>query len=74
MVGETKFEDRDITWSIYKSGLHKFQYVHSAKAIDVATGIEVKAKNYRSKIGAREHALANLKEELLKRGIISLGT
>ena len=70
-VKKPKFEERNINCFVYKSGVHDFEYVHSAKAIDVATGIEAKGQNYKSKSGAKKHAHANLKEELLKRGIIS---
>ena len=66
-----KFEERNVTCFVYRSNWYKFEYVYSAKAIDVATGIEAKGQNYKSKSGAKEHARANLKEELLKRGIIS---
>ena len=30
--------------------------MHSAEAVDVATGISAKAQNYKSKSGAKEHA------------------
>ena len=64
------FNERRITVEVYKSNLYRLEWVHSAKAVDVATGISAKAKNYKSKSGAKEHARENLKAILLERGII----
>ena len=44
--------------------------MYTAEAVDVATEIRAKAKNYESKGGAKEHARTNLKAILLERGII----
>ena len=64
------FAERGIETKITRSGLYKREYVHSAEAVDVATGIRAEAKNYKSKGGAKEHARANLKAKLLEQGII----
>ena len=64
------FNERRITVEVYKSNFYKWKKVHSAEAVDVATGISAKAKNYKSKSGAKEHARENLKTILLERGII----
>ena len=64
------FAERVIETKITRSGFYKWEYVHSAEAVDVATGIGVEAKNYKSKGGAKEHARANLKAKLLEQGII----
>ena len=64
------FNERRITVEVYKSNFYKWERVHSAEAVDVATGISAKAKNYKSKSGAKEHARENLKAILLERGII----
>ena len=64
------FAERRIETEITRSGFYKWEYVHSAEAVDVATGIRAKAKNYKSKGGAKEHARANLKAKLLEQGII----
>ena len=65
------FEERNINSFVYKSNYYKGKRVNSAKAIDVATGKEAKGKNQKRKHEAIELARANLKEELLKEGIIS---
>ena len=64
------FNKRRIEAHVYKSNIYKWEYVHSAEARDVATGITAKAKNYKSKGGAIEHAKLNLKAILLDKGII----
>ena len=64
------FNERRIEADVYRSGLYKWEYVHSAEARDVATGITAKAKNYKSKGGAIEHAKLSLKAILLDKGII----
>ena len=64
------FTERRIETKITRSGFYKWEYVHTAEAVDVATGIRAKAKNYKSKDGAKEHARANLKAILLERGVI----
>ena len=64
------FAERRIETKITSSGFYKFKYVHTAEALDVATGIRAKARNYKSKDGAKEHARANLKAILLERGVI----
>ena len=64
------FAERRIETKITRSGFYRWEYVHTAEAVDVATGIRAKAKNYKSKDGAKEHARANLKAILLERGVI----
>ena len=64
------FEERVVETHVYKSNFYKWEWVHSAKAVDVATGITAKAQNYESKGGAKEHARINLKAILLEKGII----
>ena len=64
------FAERGIETKITRSGFYKSKYVHSAEAVDVATGIGAEAKNCKSKGGAKEHARTNLKAILLERGII----
>ena len=64
------FAERNIDTYITRSGFYKWEYVHTAEAVDVATGTRVKANNYKSKDGANEHARANLKAKLLEQGII----
>ena len=64
------FGERNINTYITDSGFYKWKYVHSAEAVDVDTGIRVKAKHYKSEGGAKEHARANLKAKLLEQGII----
>ena len=64
------FEERVVKTRVYKSNFYKWQWVHSAEAEDVATGITAKAQNYQSKGGAEVHARINLKAILLERGII----
>ena len=64
------YAERRIETEITRSGFYKWEYVHSAEAVDVATGIGAEAKNYKSKGGAKEHARANLKAKLLEQGII----
>ena len=67
------FAERGIETKITRSGFYKWEYVHSAEAVDLATGIRAKAKNYKSKDDAKEHARANLKAKLLEQGIIRKG-
>ena len=64
------FNERRIEAHVYHSGIHDWEYKHSAEARDIATGITAKAKNYESKGGAIEHAKLNLKAILLDKGII----
>ena len=64
------FAERNIDTYITQSGFYKWEYVHTAEAVDVATGTRAKAKNYKSQDGAKEHARANLKAKLLEQGII----
>ena len=64
------FNERRITVDVYRSNFYRWEWVHSAEAVDVATGISAKAQNYKSKSGAKEHARENLKAILLDRGII----
>ena len=66
-----KFEERKITSFVYKSNWYDWKRVHSARAIDVATGKEAKGQNEKKKHKAIELARANLKKELLKEGSIS---
>ena len=64
------FAERVVETRITREGFYKFQYKYTAEAVDVATGITAKARNYESKGGAKEHARENLKAILLDRGII----
>ena len=65
-----RFAERVVETRITKRGLYKGKWTYSAKAVDEATGIKAKAKNYKSEGGAKEHARINLKAILLDRGII----
>ena len=65
------FAERDVKTDITREGFYKWEYVYTAEAVDVATGIMAKAKNYQSRDGAKEHARINLKDILQKKGIIS---
>ena len=64
------FEERVVETRVYKSNFYKWERVHSAEAVDVATGITAKAQNYYTEGGAKEHARINLKAILLEKGII----
>ena len=64
------FAERVVEARITKQGFYKGEWTYSAEAVDVATGIKAKAKNYYSKGGAKEHARINLKAILLEQGII----
>ena len=64
------FAERDVVAHITKQGFYNWEWVYSAEAVDVASGIKAKAKNYQSKGGAKEHARTNLKAILVERGII----
>ena len=64
------FNERRIKVDVYKSNFYRWEWVHSAEAVDVATGISAKAQNYASKGESKEHAQQNLKDILLERGII----
>ena len=50
------FAERRIETRITKSGFYAWQWKYSAEAVDVATGIRVKARNYESRGCAKEHA------------------
>ena len=65
-----RFEDRDVDAHVYWNGLHEWQWVFSAEAVDMETGISAKGENYKSKKGAIKHARKNLEAVLLKHGII----
>ena len=64
------FAERVVETRITGEGFHNWEWKCSAEAVDVATGIKVKARNYYSKGGAKEHARINLKAILLERGVI----
>ena len=64
------FAERVVETRITREGFYRWEYVYTAEAVDVATEIRAKAKNYESKGGAKEHARTNLKAILLERGII----
>ena len=64
------FAERVVETCITKQGFYKWEWKYSAEAVDVATWIEAKAKNYESEGGAKEHARINLKAILLERGVI----
>ena len=50
---------------------HKWnKYVYDGRARDVKTGIEVTSKHWKSKNGARKHALQELAEKLKQTGNI----
>lgn len=67
------FADRVITVRITREEIHRWKYVYTAEAVDTGTGITARARNYRSKNGAKEHARINLKAILLERGLIRQG-
>ena len=64
------FAERVVEAHITRQGFHGFEWKYTAEAVDVATEIKAKARNYYSKDGAMEHARINLKAILLERGII----
>ena len=64
------FKERVVETRVYKSNFYKWKWVHSAEAVDVATGISAKAQNYQSKDEAKELARIYLKAILLEKGII----
>ena len=64
------FEERVVETRVSSGNFHNWEWVHSAEAVDVATGITANARNYRTKDGAKKHARINLKAILLDRGII----
>ena len=55
---------------VSNGNFYRWEWVYSAKAVDVATDISAEAKNYASKGGAKEHALNYLKAILLEKGIV----
>ena len=44
------FAERRIETEITRSGFYKWEYVHSAEAVDVATGIRAKAKSNQKEV------------------------
>ena len=51
--------------------VHKLKWVYDGRAWDVASGISVKAKHYKSKHGAIEHAVKELIDKLNAAGIVT---
>lgn len=70
-VKKPTFEERNVDCHVYKSNFYRGEWVRSAIATDVATGISEKGKNYKSESGAMKHARDNLRTTLKSRGIIS---
>ena len=68
--GSDKIEGRDI--EVWINGrFHKWnKYVYDGRARDVKTSIEVTSKHWKSKNGAREHALEELAAKLKQAGHI----
>ena len=64
------FAERVIETRITKEGFHGVQWTFTAEAVDVVSGTRAKAKNYKSKGGAKEHARKNLKAILVEQGFI----
>ena len=64
------FAERVIETRITKEGFHGVQWKFTAEAVDVVSGTRAKAKNYKSKGGAKEHARTNLKAILVEQGFI----
>ena len=67
---KTTFDERVVEIHVSSGNFYKWEWVYSAKAVDVATGITAKAQNYYTKGGAKEHARIYLQAILLERGII----
>ena len=64
------FAERAVSTDVSGGNFYKGKWVYTGTATDVATGLSAKGKNYASKGGAKEHAIANLKNMLLEKGII----
>ena len=64
------FAERVIETRITRHNIYAWKEAYTAEAVDVATGIRAKAKNYHTEGGAKENARKFLKAILLERGII----
>ena len=64
------FEERVVETDVSGGNFYRWEWVYSAEAVDVATGIKAEVQNYQSKDGAEERARKHLKAILLERGII----
>ena len=64
------FEEMVVEIHVSSGNFHNWKWVYTAEAVDVATGITAKGKNYKSKDDAKKHARINLKAILLEKGII----
>ena len=69
--GNTEVHGRAIHYKVcaYFSGFYRLRY--KCRATDVATGISVEVKEFKSGQGAVEHAIQLLIQTLVERGIIS---
>ena len=64
------FAERVVETRITWHNIYAWKEAYTAEAVDVATGIRAKAKNYHTEGGAKENARKFLKAILLERGII----
>ena len=69
-IRKPTFAERVVETDVSSGNFHRWKWVYTGKATDVATGITAKAGNYKSKDGAEKHAKINLKAILQERGII----
>ncbi|XP_027042967.1 uncharacterized protein LOC113670952 [Pocillopora damicornis] len=68
--GELNFRERVIKYKA-EGRVHKLKWVYDGVAWDIQSGISVKAKHYKSKHGAIEHAVKELIDKLASHGIIT---
>ena len=64
------FAERVVETRITRHNIYAWKEAYTAEAVDVATGVRAKAKNYYTEGGAKENARKFLKAILLERGII----
>ncbi|XP_068691958.1 anti-lipopolysaccharide factor-like [Montipora foliosa] len=66
--GQLNYQGHVISYKA-EGRIHKLKWVYDGTAWDVGSGTSVKAKHYKSKQGAIEHAVKKLIDELKTRGI-----